>query len=173
MTTRPRPVYLCECGNHAWASATRGFVALVSPEDAPVLASRAWGWAPQATRHSRTGYIKTGKHGTRLHRLVLSIDDRKFEVDHINGHGEDCRRTNLRLANRQLNARNSRSRIGGWSKYVGVTFEKTSKKWKATITLEVGKNTYLGYFESEEDAARAYDVAARKHFGEFARPNFP
>ena len=57
------------------------------------------------------------------------------------------------------------------SRYRGVSFCKSNKKWKAVITYK-GKQTYLGYFTSEIDAAKCYDRAARKNRGRNALTNF-
>jgi hypothetical protein len=58
------------------------------------------------------------------------------------------------------------------STYRGVSWYKNDNKWQATIKFN-GKNRYLGYFENEEEAAKAYDKAARAHHGEKAQLNFP
>jgi osmotically-inducible protein OsmY len=58
------------------------------------------------------------------------------------------------------------------SNYRGVTWEKKRYKWAANIRYD-GKQHHLGYFEDEEEAARAYDRAARVHHGEKAQLNFP
>jgi hypothetical protein len=97
-------------------------------------------------------------------------------VDHINGNVRDNRICNLRLATRAQNAMNKgkvevRVRNGvktrAYSKYTGVTFDKRDKLWQATC------RGYIGRYDSEEMAAKAYDTKARRVFGEFARLNFP
>ena len=61
---------------------------------------------------------------------------------------------------------------GHSSKFKGVT-KRGKASWEAQIELGKRKAKYLGAFSSEEDAARAYDAAARTYFGEFAYQNFP
>jgi AP2-like factor, euAP2 lineage len=56
--------------------------------------------------------------------------------------------------------------------YKGVYRHAARKKWMAVI-ISNGRSHWLGQFESEEDAARAYDQAAKELFGEFAYLNFP
>ncbi len=87
-------------------------------------------------------------------------------VDHINGNGLDNRRCNLRLCTQSENAMNRRVSLGV-SEFKGVSWSTSSGKWIATIQDE-----RVGYFASEEAAARAYDVEAIKRFGEFAACNF-
>ena len=89
-------------------------------------------------------------------------------VDHIDGDTENCRRRNLRLATAKQNAANSASR-GGASQYRGV-HRAGSGKWVAQISKD-GVRECLGSFESELNAAAAYDNAARRVHGEFARLN--
>jgi hypothetical protein len=68
--------------------------------------------------------------------------------------------------------RNRRKKKNTTSQFVGVNFYKPSKKWDSRITHQ-GKRIKLGRFVSEIEAARAYDEAAKKYYGEFARLNFP
>lgn len=90
-------------------------------------------------------------------------------LDHINGNRSDNRIENLREATATQNARN-RKPIGG-SRFLGVSRSANGKRWRAYIHIN-GKTVALGTFDCEEVAARTYDVAARRHFGQFARPNF-
>ena len=94
-----------------------------------------------------------------------------MQVDHRNHNSFDNRRCSLRLATNSQNQmnriRNPKSRF----KYEGIVKYKIHSKYGAVITLN-HKIIRLGYFATEHEAALAYDVAARKYFGEFALPNF-
>ena len=93
-------------------------------------------------------------------------------VDHRNTDSLDNRRANLRLATHSQNSCNSRrDKSNTYSRYRGVSFSKRKQKWFAAIRAD-GKKTWLGYFDSEEDAAKAYDTAAKKYHGEYATLNF-
>jgi hypothetical protein len=85
--------------------------------------------------------------------------------------GLDNQRQNLRLATNQQNCRNIHGGRGT-SAYKGVSAHQMSHRWRARLTVD-GRETHLGMFDTEEAAALAYDEAARRHFGEFACPNFP
>jgi hypothetical protein len=96
-------------------------------------------------------------------------------VDHWNRDTLDDRRSNLRICLRGQNNTNSRKRsrpAGTSSRFKGVSWRKQKGRWVAKIRKN-DSHYFLGYFDSEEDAARAYDAAARRIFGEFARTNFP
>ncbi len=124
---------------------------------------------PYAVSEFKIGRKKTKR--TYLHRAIMKPRGRKL-VDHKNGDGLDNRRANLRLATRSQNACNKAKRSNASSKYFGVYFDKESCLWGTSIKQN-GKTIYLGRFDSEIDAARAHDEAARKYHKDFARLNFP
>lgn len=150
---------------------TRGLVALVDDEDAG-LAKFTWCAQP----HGRTVYaIRTlhrpRKRTIRLHRVVLGTSD-GVEVDHVNGDGLDCRRSNLRVVSHTENAANLRlSRVNS-SGFKGVWMHRATGQWRAMIRSR-GQRISLGLFGSAALAAEAYDNAARRVFGPFAAVNFP
>jgi hypothetical protein len=95
-------------------------------------------------------------------------------IDHINGDSLDNRRANLRLATPSQNAYNrAKIRSKKSSRYIGVYFEKATGRWTVKIRIGRGKRLWLGRFNSEIAAARAYDAAAKKYHKEFAVLNFP
>ena len=106
-----------------------------------------------------------------MHREIMEAK-RGIIVDHINRNGLDNRKENLRFVSRSQNAMNSeREGYPYTSKYRGVCLGKRRKKWRAYICVGL-KQKYLGYFYSEEEAAKAYDAAAKKYRGEYAFLNF-
>ena len=107
-----------------------------------------------------------------LHRVVMRVTDPNIKIDHINHDGLDCQKHNLRPCTKTQNDWNQRSR-GGSSKYKGVSLcndKYHMNKWIAQICTN-GIRTYIGRFNVEEDAAKAYDRVAKQQ-GEFANLNF-
>ena len=110
-------------------------------------------------------------HSVPMHRIIMS---EKSDIDHINHNVCDNRRQNLRVCNKINNCHNRRKRIhkngiSTKSKYKGVT-QSNSKKWVARIV--VGKERlWIGSFEEEIEAAKAYYSAAVKYYKEFAMTN--
>jgi hypothetical protein len=107
-----------------------------------------------------------------LHRQVVNAP-RGIEVDHINGNKLDNRRENLRLCTRSQNSVNRpRTEKPCKSIYRGVSLYRSGTWWTAGIHVNKRK-IHLGYFRDEIEAAHAYDAAAIKYHGDFARLNFP
>lgn len=102
-----------------------------------------------------------------LHRLLLNAVA-GVEVDHISGDKLDNRRSNLRPVNKRENQCNVKPRSTNTTGYKGVCNHKNGKYAAA---IKAGRNIYLGYFSTPEEAAAAYNAAAIKHFGEYARLN--
>ena len=139
---------------------------LIDPEDEHYLTEHSW---TLLQTHGLT--YATAKGGLLLHRLIMNAPS-GVQVDHRNGNGLDNRRSNLRIATNQQNHHNTKAHRDGTSRFKGVHWESGREKWQAQITTPGGKHKTLGRFTVEEDAARAYDRAAREAFGEFARCNF-
>lgn len=111
--------------------------------------------------------------GYYAHRVAWAIQTAAWPaemLDHADGDRANNKWENLREATNAENQKNRRSLKGSRSKYLGVSWGKSNRAWQAQITVD-GRRQHLGYFASEIEAAGAYDVAARQHFGEFANPN--
>ena len=91
-------------------------------------------------------------------------------IDHINHNGLDNRKENLRFVTRAQNQQNRRSTKNSSSQYKGVGWHKASNKWRAKIGHK-GKQTYLGLFTCEHQAALAYNEKALELWGENALLN--
>ena len=108
------------------------------------------------------------------HRVIWAMQTGAWPeigLDHIDRDRLNNRIENLRLATQKENLANVTAHKDSTSKYVGVSWHKRDKAWRAVIG-DGYKTTHLGYFASEIEAARAYD-AAKRHLGEFANLNFP
>jgi len=120
------------------------------------------------------GYLKTIVFGQNwiVHRLIYYRFHGELPkyIDHKNGIRTDNRIANLRSTTMAGNARNTRSRKSASSKYLGVSLVKKTGTWSAALKTG-GRSYWLGTFTDENDAARAYNSAAIKYFGEFANLN--
>lgn len=119
-------------------------------------------------------YDKKTKKVTLFHRFILGLTDKSKVVDHADGNGLNNQRSNLRICSNSENVRNRRVDTDqtkkSTSKYKGVYWNKRSAKWHARITYD-NRKIHLGLHENENEAAKAYNDAAVKYFGEFARLN--
>jgi len=160
---------------------TQGKVAVIDDRDYRRLSKYKW----CALKHHggrlwyavRSKKVKGKTQLIYMHREVFGISKRS-EVDHIDGDGLNNQRSNLRTQIlgdmlQTINARKCRTHCGRppTSRFKGISWSKERKKWRAAITA-FRVTISLGSFDNEEDAARAYDKAARDLWGHFARTNF-
>lgn len=161
---------------------TQGQVAKVSPHRFAEL--NQWRWQAQWNASGRCFYARRSaprrEDGSRggaiwMHRYILSLPSGGIlSADHINHDSLDNTYENLRVATVTEQRRNRRIHRTNKSGYKGVYLKKwrNETRWGACIQVNK-KNMTLGYFRDKIEAARAYDAAASKHFGDFAHLNFP
>lgn len=151
---------------------TQGKFAQVDNSDYPWL--NTWKWYAQKDYNTfyalRTIYTEGKKKVISMHRLIMDTPDNML-CDHQDRNGLNCQRHNMRNATPSQNSRNTTSRLNATSKYLGVSWVKSKRKWIAQIKLN-HRSIHIGAFLIEKDAAIAYDKAALEHFGEFANLNF-
>ena len=157
---------------------TQGYSAIVDDDDFRWLSQ--WSW--NACNWRKAGckdQIYAGRTDTRTRLTVRmhveiakahGIWIRGRQIDHIDQDRLNNRSDNLRAATRSQNAQNRSKRQGCTSRFKGVSWKKSLGKWQAAVHSN-GKSIYLGVFETEIDAAKAYDAAALGLFGEFAALN--
>lgn len=154
-----------------------GLETIIEAADWPLVSGYRWVAAErpkQPGEYNVIGHVpESGAQGRNvmLHRLIMGVGPRQI-VDHINHDSLDNRRSNLRLATNQQNSFNSRLSKRNTSGYKGVAWKARDQKWRARIRNGI-KEIHIGTFDTAEEAAHAYDRAARELHGEFAAVNFP
>jgi hypothetical protein len=156
-------------------SLTQGKYALVDDSDYEWLNQYKW----YAIKDYNTWYAV--RHITKpdgkqtlisMHRFILGLEYGDLrEGDHKNHNGLDNRQDNLRICTGSQNQYNANPHKNCSSVFKGIYWNKISNKWHTRISIR-GQQRNLGYFNNEIKAAKAYDEAARKYFGEFANLNF-
>ena len=154
---------------------TRGYFATVDDEDADLLQYKWMALVPNRGFVYAVRFVyppASKKQCVYLHRLIVErmmmrTLARHEMVDHIDGNGLLCVRSNLRLATNQENSRNRRANISRSDGLKGVSFDGRRNAWRAYISID-GKQKWLGYYRELDDARAAYCAAAIEYFGEFA-----
>ncbi len=156
----------------SWVPLNKGLFALVDTDVVPSVNSWCWTAGERGGTHyaQRQQLFEGVKKTIYLHRSIMQTPD-GFEVDHINGHGWDCRRSNMRNCNRTENVFNTKKRRAKTtSLFKGVTFKTREQRWIAKIK-HGNRHVHIGTFASEKEAAVAYNEFAKKVAGEFAKLN--
>lgn len=134
-----------------------------------------YNWGSRKSRYSRYALRRVRDGSGRqkiiyMHHCVIGRP-KGFHIDHKDGNTLDNREANLRLATFSQNMRNrGKFRMKCQSKYKGIWH--CERGWRVSIRAG-GSQMIIGHFQSEAEAARAYDAAAKKYHGEFAYLNFP
>lgn len=145
---------------------TQGKFALVDDCDFEVLSQHKWHACERNNIFYARRFVRKGTVA-HMHREIMKCP--KFlEVDHRDGNGLNNLRENLRIATHSQNMRNSRTPKNNITGFKGVSFTTREQKYRAVIYVD-GKMIHLGYFQSPEEAHKAYCAGATLHHGEFAR----
>jgi hypothetical protein len=128
-------------------------------------------WHVPNIRNSNKPYLRRSYKGRTIlfHREILSSISES--VDHINGDSLDNRKINLRNCSSKENHLSRKAKKNSSSRFVGVSRHSDGRGWNAYVT-RYGIRHYVGYFSSEEEAAKSRDIAASKILGSFYIPNF-
>lgn len=147
---------------------TRGLTALVDDEDYELLNSTKW----YAEKYTHTFYARKRINNklVSMQNFLLNVHS-PLRVDHIDGNGLNNQRSNLRVCTHRQNMLNvGKRRKNPSSQYLGVSYDKSRRKWSASMGINY-KSIPLGRYDTEIGAAIAYNEAAKKHHGEFAKLN--
>jgi len=170
---KSKPNNITRAGGVVHIHLAGGLVAIVDAADYPAVKPYHW----YANKTAGTTYVKAettrGWQRSRLllHRVILGPLPASVDVDHHDGNGLNNTRANISVATRSQNNANRKRMVSNTSGYVGVTRYAADKtRWQAQIRVDYNK-LYLGVFTTAAEAAVAYNQAAVKLFGKFARLN--
>jgi hypothetical protein len=149
---------------------SKGKVAVIDAADAGLVVDSFWK-LNEGRWKSDYAYRDTPNGMQMLHSVILGLTD-GTPVDHKDGDGLNNSRANLRLTTNSLNQANRGPNRNNTSGFKGVMWRKAEGIWVARIKVN-GRLIDLGRYRDKVEAARAYDAAAIKHFGDHARLNLP
>lgn len=153
---------------------TRGLKAIVDDADFEFLSGYSWHAEKRGGIYYARGVISCVKRKCKLaymHRLILCAKPGQL-VDHKDGNGLNNQRSNIRICTHGENCRNVSPVKNATSKYLGVDLagRPKNRRWRAAICHD-GKRKHIGHFDTETEAAEAYNIEAIRLHGEFARIN--
>jgi len=141
---------------------------MVDDSDFEFLSQWKWSYASGYAQRNQSS-VSGARNGIKMHQAI--IPTRKgLEVDHIDGNSLNNQRSNLRVCTHAQNCRNQKLRCDSRTGVKGVDFHKKTGKYRARVTVKY-QVINLGLFETLEEAKNAYDTAAKKLHGTFARLN--
>lgn len=146
-----------------------GYECIVDDEDYDMLMQ--YNWYPAVNSKNNTVYVDSRIKNThiRIHRFIMLLYGHDIEnklIDHQDQNGLNNQKENLRICNHMKNAQNGKKHKDGLCVYKGISLAKNAKKYRAKIT-----NIHIGYFDTEKEAALAYNKKAIELFGEYASLN--
>lgn len=143
---------------------------IISLEDTNLILAHEWSIVIglKGNVYAKT-YTAGNINGTLLHHLILPLKG-GFEVDHKDNSGLNNTRENLRYATHSQNMANSQLALNNTSGYKGVSWDNNRQLFQVGIKVK-GKRIALGRYSNIEQAAEAYNKAARYYFGEFGYQN--
>lgn len=144
---------------------------MVDDEDFPKLNKYTWGLKKDYCGEYAQSIMDIVKWPRLMHRAILNRFD-KVLVIHKDGNGLNNKKSNLSLATPQQKQAHATKRAFATSEYKGIYWNKERNKWRASIMFNYKKYN-LGNYDSEVEAAKAYDARATELFGRFANLNFP
>jgi hypothetical protein len=151
-----------------------GYEGIYEVSDAGDIRSiKGFGYKDRKISKHRNGYLQIMLHRNKVsinhmvHRLVMSafVGPSELAVDHINGEKTDNRLSNLRYCTDRQNQNfgNKSFKVAKSSKYIGVTWNETSRKWQASININ-GRRQHLGVFDDEHEASECYQDALKDFY---------
>jgi hypothetical protein len=171
----PRPLVRNEADPGTYiVPLTRGMVAVIDADDFILVAPYRWSAIKIGDRWyaTRSRRVDEGRGIVMMHQQIMGDVPGGMMIDHEDLDGLNNRRSNLRVASKAENMANRTAQQNNSNGWKGVHWSSRRNRWIAQICHE-RQRRFIGHFHTAEDAARAYDEAARELHGEFARLNFP
>ena len=156
-------------GAIAYVPLTQGLEAIIDADAVHLVDKWNWfAWLCHGIMYAARGQSEGGKRKQiPMHRVIAETPD-GLDTDHKDGVGLNNRRSNLRVATRSQNMHNKRMQCNNTSGFKGVHWNKGRRLWQANIKAN-DQRTYLGSFQTAEEASEAYWKAAQEMHLDFAR----